>query len=239
MRTFTPLLVLALTVCASVAEATNVTVRFTTVLGNYDVELCSEISDACPGVAPNTVANFLHYVDDNVYPATMFIHRRGAGGPSPLVIQGGGYWIDPTPPPSTEVVPAFSPIALELGAGLSNLRGTIAMARTQALDSATSQWFINLVDNVNLDGAGGGYAVFGKVVAGLDVVDAIGALTIWNAGGVFTELPLLDTFPPDSPTVIPYLVYVSDISRVPESGALATAATAALALAALSQRRRA
>lgn len=224
---------------AAPASAANVVVRFTTVLGEYDVELCTETSDACPGVAPISVANFLHYVDENVYPETMYVHRRGAGGASPRVIQSGGFWIDTTPPPSTELIPKFAPIALEVGTGLSNLRGTIAMARTVAPDSATSQWFINLVDNVSLDTSGGGYAVFGKVVSGLDVVDAIGALTIYNANGPncqfttlgcsFGELPLLSTFP-GSGSVVNYLVYVSDISRVPEPGPLASAATALLAL---------
>jgi peptidyl-prolyl cis-trans isomerase A (cyclophilin A) len=223
------------------ARADNVVVRFTTVLGTFDVELCSEVSAACPGVAPNTVTNFLRYVDENVYPDTMFIHRRGTGPPSgsPLVIQGGGYWIDnDPPPPSTEPVPSLGNIPLELGAGLSNVQGTIAMARGQQAATANSQWFINLVDNVNLDTAGGGYAVFGKVVQGFDVVDAIGDLTIYSAGGAFTELPLLDTYPGGGADALPYLVYVPDISRVPEAGAFASAAAAALSLTALAKRRR-
>lgn len=223
------------------ARAANVVVRFTTVLGSFDIELCSEVSAACPGVAPNTVTNFLRYVDEEVYPDTMFIHRRGAGppSPSPLVIQGGGFWIQNEPaPPSTEPVPSLGNIPLELGAGLSNVQGTIAMARGQSANTANSQWFINLVDNVNLDTAGGGYAVFGKVVQGFDVVDAIGDLTIYSAGGAFSELPLLDTYPGGGADALPYLVYVPDISRVPEPGALAGAAASALALAGLARRRR-
>jgi cyclophilin family peptidyl-prolyl cis-trans isomerase len=220
------------------ALAANVVARFTTVLGNFDVELCTEISDACPGVAPVTVANFLHYVDDDVYPPTMFIHRRGAGGQSPLVIQGGGYYLNDMNQVAN--VPQFAPIPLELGANLSNVRGTIAMARLGVADTgtATDQWFVNLVDNVNLDTVGGGYAVFGKVVSGLDTVDAIGALTIYNGGGAFAELPLLDTYPGSGPGY-PYFVYVSNISRVPEPDAVAAACGAGIALAALAARRRA
>lgn len=239
-----PALALALLalLAAPRADAANAVVRFTTVLGDFDVELCTEVSAACPGVAPSTVANFLRYVDENRYPETMFIHRRGAGppSPSPLVIQGGGYWLDASVPRVEDVCPpdACDPIDLELGASLSNVRGTIAMARGVALNSATSQWFINLVDNVSLDTAGGGYAVFGKVVSGLDVMDAIGALEIWAIQGsaIFTELPLLDTYP-GSGSVINYLVYVSDISRVPEPDAAAGAAATALALVALARRR--
>lgn len=235
MRPAPRLLLCALSCLLSApAFATNPLVRFDTTLGSFDIELCAEVSDACPGIAPNTVANFLHYVDENVYPPTMFIHRRGAGGVSPLVIQGGGFWINGSTP---TVVPKFDPIALELGANLSNLHGTIAMARGTAPDTATSQWFINLVDNVTLDTAGGGYAVFGNVVSGLPVVDAIGALTIWNAGAPLTELPLLPDYP-GSGTAIPYLVYVSSIERVPEAESFCSAICAAAALGALAVRRR-
>lgn len=232
---------LLLLLAAARADAANVVVRFATVLGDFDVELCTELSDACPGVAPNTVANFLRYVDENVYTDTMFIHRRGAGGPSPLVIQGGGYWLNQSTG-KVAAVPPFDPIDLELGGGLSNLYGTIAMARSgpphpDPLNSATSQWFINLVNNVNLDTAGGGYAVFGKVVSGLAVVDAIGALEIWDAGGAFGELPLLDMFPNDGSPVIDYLVYVPSITRVPEPAASAASGAAAIALATLTRRR--
>jgi len=237
-----PLFLLAL-LLAPTADAANVVARFTTVLGTFDVELCSEVSDACSGVAdPVTVANFLTYVDEDRYAETMFIHRRGAGGNSPPVIQGGGYWWDASGESAVvrQVCPPAEPcdpIPLELGTGLSNVRGTIAMARTQELDSATSQWFINLVDNVNLDTVGGGYAVFGMVVAGLDVVDAIGALTIYNFGNPFGELPMRPGWPGGDVSVEPYLVYVSDIARVPEPGAVATASAALLALSALSRRR--
>ncbi|HSJ96800.1 MAG TPA: peptidylprolyl isomerase, partial [Myxococcota bacterium] len=123
------------------AGAANPVVRFSSELGSYDVELCAEPSTACPGVAPATVTNFLRYVDEDRYPPTGFIHRRGVGT-SPAVLQGGGYWIeDGSMMRGTQ---PFLPIALEIGTGLSNLRGTIAMARGEEEDSATSQWFVNL-----------------------------------------------------------------------------------------------
>lgn len=116
--------------------------------------------------APITVANFLAYVDKGFYDDTVF-HRVIPT----FMIQGGGF--------DTEKVQkkTDAPIRNESGNGLSNLRGTIAMARTSAPDSATSQFFINVVDNPNLDGQPGrpGYAVFGKVVAGMKAVDAIRA----------------------------------------------------------------
>lgn len=228
-------LAVALLLCAlpTLARADNPIVRMTTPLGSIDLELCADVSAVCAGDAPNTVANFLRYVDEAPYPDTMFIHRRGLGGNSPVVIQGGSWWVNATPQVAS--VTTFPPIALELDPNLSNVRGSIAMARTSALDSATSGWFINVVDNVNLDTAGGGYAVFGHVLDGLDVVDAIAALTVYNAGAPFTELPLIDY--PGTGLLFPYLVYVSEVTRVPEAAAPGGVALAALF--ALAARRRA
>ena len=93
-------------------------------------------------------------------------HRIYANGIS--IVQGG--WLTPTLQYQDGQRDA---IALEVGKGLSNVRGTIAMARTSALDSATSQFYFNVTDNAVLDTAGGGYAVFGKLVSGLEVMDAI------------------------------------------------------------------
>ena len=117
--------------------------------------------------APATVANFLRYVDEGFYDGTIF--HRVIGG---FMIQGGGFRPDMTQKPT------HGPVKNEAGNGLRNLRGTVAMARTSAVDSATSQFFINLADNAFLDHkdatpAGYGYAVFGRVVAGMEVVDAI------------------------------------------------------------------
>jgi cyclophilin family peptidyl-prolyl cis-trans isomerase len=235
-------LLIALSLLTSAAHAANPVVRFTTVLGSYDVELCYEVSALCPGAAPVSVSNFLAYVDFDRYPATSFIHRRGAGGASgsPLVIQGGGYYIGDLGGGQGQgalQVTTFRPIKLEIGVGLSNLRGTIAMARSTLPDTANSQWFINLVDNVDLDTAGGGYAVFGKVTdpAGLAVVDAIGALTIYLAGDPFNELPLISD--PGLDPLFAYLVYVSSVTRVPEPGDALASAVALGALAVLTRRR--
>jgi cyclophilin family peptidyl-prolyl cis-trans isomerase len=139
------------------------TVRITTNKGVIDVGL-----DA--NHAPTTVANFLKYVNDGFYKDTLF-HRVIAN----FVIQGGG--ITRTANGLVEKTSTYAPIVLESNTGLRNVRGTIAMARTSIPNSATNQFYINVVDNTSLDypGAdlGGGYAVFGKVTAGLDVVDAI------------------------------------------------------------------
>jgi peptidyl-prolyl cis-trans isomerase A (cyclophilin A) len=116
--------------------------------------------------APKTVANFLEYVKSGHYDGTIF-HRVIDG----FMIQGGGFT------PEMAQKPTRAPIPLESRSGLKNERGTVAMARTAVADSATSQFFINVADNAMLDQPnardGQGYAVFGKVVAGMDVVDRI------------------------------------------------------------------
>jgi cyclophilin family peptidyl-prolyl cis-trans isomerase len=117
--------------------------------------------------APISVKNFLSYVDDKYYNGTIF-HRVIKG----FMIQGGGYT------PDFAEKSAKPPIKNEAPNGLKNARGTIAMARTDEINSATCQFFINHVDNANLDHVPNnpqryGYAVFGKVVAGLDILDAI------------------------------------------------------------------
>ncbi|MEU7428608.1 peptidylprolyl isomerase [Streptomyces sp. NPDC040750] len=113
--------------------------------------------------APVSVENFLSYVDKGFYTDTVF-HRVIPG----FMAEGGGF--------TAQLVqkPTEAPITNEAGNGLSNLRGTVAMARTSDPGSATSQFFINAVDNPMLDSRhGGGYAVFAKVVNGMDVVDTI------------------------------------------------------------------
>ena len=123
-----------------------------------------ELDDA---KAPETVANFVQYAKDGHYDGTIF-HRVIDG----FMVQGGGFTKDMNQKETRE------PIRNEAMNGLKNLRGTIAMARTMVVDSATSQFFINLVDNSFLDfqnptPQGFGYAVFGKVVDGMEVVDQI------------------------------------------------------------------
>ena len=121
-----------------------------------------------PDKAPETVANFLKYVDEGFYKNTIF-HRVIKG----FMIQGGGLTM------KMEEKPTSAPVKNEADNGLKNDRGTIAMARTMDPHSATAQFFINLVDNEFLNYTaptvqGWGYCVFGKVVDGMDVVDKIG-----------------------------------------------------------------
>jgi cyclophilin family peptidyl-prolyl cis-trans isomerase len=126
--------------------------------------------------APVTVENFLAYVDSGHYENTIF-HRVIAN----FMIQGGGFTSD------MNQKPTLKPIKNEAANGLKNNRGTLAMARTMVVDSATSQFFINVVDNEFLnfrspDPQGFGYCVFGEVVEGMDVVDAIRAVPTGRSG---------------------------------------------------------
>ena len=126
--------------------------------------------------APATVANFAQYAKDGHYDGTIF-HRVIDG----FMVQGGGFTRDMNQKKTRE------PVRNEAMNGLKNKRGTIAMARTMVVDSATSQFFINLVDNDFLDfqsptPQGFGYAVFGKVVSGMEVVDAIAKVKTGSAG---------------------------------------------------------
>lgn len=142
------------------AEAKLYYVKIATSKGDIVVELNNER-------APISTKNFLSYVDKKHYEGTIF-HRVIPG----FMIQGGGMSAD------MKERGTDKPIKNESSNGLSNARGSIAMARTSALDSATSQFFINVVDNRPLDA--GQYAVFGKVVAGMDVVDQIVAVPTTN-----------------------------------------------------------
>lgn len=130
---------------------------FSTTAGEFTVELFES-------EAPESSTNFLRYVDEGFFDGTLF-HRVIPG----FMIQGGGFST------GLEHKDTHEPIQNEAGNGLSNERGTLAMARTSDPHSATSQFFINLVDNDFLDRAAGnpGYAVFGRVTAGMEIVDAI------------------------------------------------------------------
>ncbi len=126
------------------------------------------VLELAPAQAPKTVANFLQYVQDKHYDGTVF-HRVIDG----FMIQGGGFT------PALQQKSTRAPIPLEANNGLKNDRGTIAMARTGVPDSATAQFFINVKNNDMLNAPrpdGHGYAVFGKVVSGMEVVDKIRAV---------------------------------------------------------------
>jgi cyclophilin family peptidyl-prolyl cis-trans isomerase len=136
----------------------NPKVRLTTSQGDIVLELDKD-------AAPMSVDNFLQYVNEGFYDGTLF-HRVIPG----FVIQGGGYL-----PGLEEKAVTHDPIMNESMNGLANVRGSVAMARTDAPNSATSQFYINLADNASLDATFTqmGYAVFGTVVEGMDVVDKI------------------------------------------------------------------
>jgi peptidyl-prolyl cis-trans isomerase A (cyclophilin A) len=161
------LLALAITAAAA-GPAWAEKVRLVTSAGDIVLDL-----DAAK--APKTVDNFVQYVKAGHYDGTIF-HRVIAG----FMIQGGGMT------PDLREKPTRPPIVLESRNGLSNVRGSIAMARTNVPNSATSQFFINVVDNARLDQAnardGEGYAVFGKVIAGMEVVDKIRAVATGDQG---------------------------------------------------------
>ena len=157
------------------AAAGDPRVLLETSMGNITVELA-------PERAPITVRNFLAYVEKGHYDGTIF-HRVIPG----FMIQGGGFTAD------MNEKPTMQPIPLEARGGLPNDRYTIAMARTSYPHSATSQFFINVADNdfLNADRAqdGNGYAVFGRVVAGEDVVDKIAGVKT-GAKGMMRDVPI-------------------------------------------------
>ncbi|MFA5423409.1 MAG: peptidylprolyl isomerase [Phycisphaerae bacterium] len=148
---------------------TNPQVKMKTNMGDIVIELDSKN-------APLTTANFLEYVNQDLYAGTIF-HRVIPG----FMIQGGGFTSD------MKQKNTNPPIKLESDNGLKNTRGTVAMARTNDPDSATSQFFINVVDNAFLDyvpGKNPGYAVFGKVISGMVTVDKIAAVKTATAAGM-------------------------------------------------------
>ncbi len=154
----------------------NPRVLLQTNMGNITVELDAK-------AAPNSVANFIKYVEDGTYNGTIF-HRVI----SDFMIQGGGFT------PDYNQKKTRAQIKNEANNGLKNVRGSIAMARTNEPHSATTQFFINTVDNGFLDHTapsmqGWGYAVFGKVVEGMDTVDKIRTVTTGAAGPFPSDVP--------------------------------------------------
>jgi peptidyl-prolyl cis-trans isomerase A (cyclophilin A) len=148
-------------------------IRFETTLGDFTIELLDK-------EAPETVVNFLKYIDTGFFDGTIF-HRIVPG----FVIQGGGFTEDMT---QKRTQP---PIKNEADNGLKNERGTLSMARTNDVNSATSQFFVNLKDNEFLDHKRGnfGYAVFARVTEGMDVVDKIAAVETGRRRG-FDDVPV-------------------------------------------------
>ena len=174
-------------------------VRFATSLGNIDVQLLSQY-------APNTVANFISYVNAGAYNTTFFHRSVTPSQTSPFgIIQGGSFDVVSGQRQQMSTNP---PIALEYN--LPNARGTLAMARTNDPNSATLGWFFNVTDNSSVFGPsnGGGYAVFGRILtqAGLSVMDTIAGQHVINdsvdngSNGNYGQLPVINYSGPDQPT---------------------------------------
>ncbi len=158
------------------AQGEKPVVVLTTTLGEIEIELDE-------AKAPVTTKNFLRYVDEGFYDGLIF-HRVISG----FMVQGGGF------SPAMQQKTGHEPIQNEAANGLKNLRGTVAMARTSDPNSASSQFFINHADNDFLNHTapterGWGYAVFGKVTRGMDVVDKIAAVKTGRKGS-FSDVPL-------------------------------------------------
>ncbi len=175
LKLWKSLLVLSAAASSAAAAAPQIDVK--TSLGTFRLELY-------PSKAPKTVANFLQYVREHHYDGTIF-HRVIDG----FMIQGGGFDRSYEQKPTRAPIPNEARAGVE--AGLKNVAGTIAMARTANPNSATAQFFVNLADNAFLNwgdphGDGNGYAAFGKVVSGLDVVTKI-AKTPTGRGGPFAS----------------------------------------------------
>jgi cyclophilin family peptidyl-prolyl cis-trans isomerase len=195
-------------------------VRLTTVLGDIDIGLYDQRT-------PITVANFLQYLHEGRYfpidpttnePAPLFVHRSVPG----FVIQSGGFiaTVNPADPEHVLSTDVITFPAIQNEPGISNTRGTIAMAKVaNQPDSATSQWYINLADNGgppnNLDTQNGGFTVFGRVFGdGMTVADAIAAVPRFNFGSPFESVPLRDYTSPD-PITPANLVTIPGISIIP------------------------
>lgn len=194
-------------------------VRFETSAGNIDVKLLDQD-------APKTVENFMNYVVDGDYDNTI-LHRSVPG----FVVQGGGFTTE------FDAVERDPPVENEYK--ISNTRGTVAMARTNDPNSATSQWFFNISDNSsNLDNQNGGFTVFGEVIGdGMNVVDEIASLETFRFAAPFTNLPLVDytTYPniPDTSN----LVVLKSVSVVPEPTGLGLVLLTCLTVVSMIRRR--
>ena len=186
-------------------------VTLNTTLGNLQIELFDSI-------APQTVNNFLNYVNSGAY-NNSFIHRSVPG----FIIQGGGYTWDTVNNTGYSTIKTNSPVVNEYS--LPNIAGTIAMAKVSGdPNSATDQWFFNLADNrANLDNQNGGFTVFGQVLGnGMSILNTIASLNTINAGGAFTNLPLAQPLSGGFTTNNLVMIYSAQVtgntSPVPISG---------------------
>jgi cyclophilin family peptidyl-prolyl cis-trans isomerase len=192
---FVPFAATLVLACTSAQMTAAQEVHMQTSLGEIDIQLDAQ-------KAPKTVANFLRYVREGHYDGTM-IYRVVPG----FVLQMGSYDAKGNPRPTHD------PIPLESGNGLLNARGTLSMARSDEPASATAEFFINLSDNGDLDPKEGkapnttGYAVFGKVVEGMSVVDMISRVALNGGQGPFPDAD------PAQPVVIKSMTVVGDPPR--------------------------
>lgn len=186
------------------AVVSDPTYEFATPVGKFNVQLF-------PDIAPETVANFQSYLASGAYLDTFF-HRSVPG----FIVQGGGFTLEGN---TLTPIPSQPPVVNEYQ--LSNLRGTIAMAKVGGdPNSATSQWFFNLGDNsANLNNQNGGFTVFGRIVGdmGLAVMDQIAALPTRNIGGPYNQLPVFN-HDGTSSVQANNLVFISIRQVVPEPG---------------------
>ena len=179
-------------------------VEVVTDLGTVEINLYDNAT-------PATVTNFLNYVNSGAFTDSI-VHRSVAG----FVIQGGGFITDI----NAQIGNIATDPAVTNEPVYSNVRGTIAMAKLgNDPNSATSQWFINLANNAaNLDDQNGGFTVFGEVTAGMDVVDAIAALPLYDFGSAFTNLPLQNYSATDFANIVPvdntHLVIVTEVGVI-------------------------
>jgi cyclophilin family peptidyl-prolyl cis-trans isomerase len=179
-------------------DLANSRVRINTNRGAVDVELFDR-------QAPKTVANFYNYITDGDYDNTIFHRSADLPGGVPFVLQGGGFEFDPLPQSNLDPVATDPPVDNEFSAQRSNVRGTLAMAKTgNNPNSATSQFFFNLGNNsANLDSQNGGFTVYGRVAEGdMGLVDQLGAIPTQDHGAPFDEIPLVgyngNNFPTDT-----------------------------------------
>jgi peptidyl-prolyl cis-trans isomerase A (cyclophilin A) len=218
-------------VLAFPAISSGSVVNMQTVLGEIDIELYDT-------AAPLTVANFMNYVTSGAYNST-FIHRSLPG----FVIQGGGYSYADTPFGTAYFhIPTNPPVQNEFSSSRSNVRGTIGMAKpSNNPDGATSEWFINLADNsANLDYQDGGFTVFGRIIVGMDVVDAIANLPILNASainGAFGTLPVIN-YNPATGLQTSNLVMMTNVTAVPVPAAAWLFGSGLLGLFGVARRRK-